>query len=61
MIEFLSWLRDAFTVVFFASVMLWCATHQFIDEIRELFASTKEVKCKKPAKKFNGSAATWVK
>lgn len=67
MSEFLSWLRDAFTVCFFAGGMLYMATYEFRQEMRELFAKKNAKDAAAPAAKavkrvkFNGSAATWVK
>lgn len=64
MMDFLSWLRDAFTVCFFAFVMIYMATWEFRQEMRKLFPRKEQPKTTvKPVKtvKFNGSAATWVK
>lgn len=56
--------RDVLTVVVLGGFMLWCALHQEFAFFYSLFVNKKEEKAeavKPAAKKFNGSAATWVK
>ena len=52
--------RDVLTVVVLGGFMLWCALHQDLPYFYSLFAKSEKPKFG-PAKKFNGSAATWVK
>lgn len=54
--------RDVLTVVVLGGFMLWCALHQEIPKILSLLVKgVEKADNVKPAKKFNGSAATWVK
>ena len=55
----LAYLRDVFTVMFFLAVFAGLIYHTVRREIGWLFE--KSAKTSKPVKKFNGSAAAWVK
>ena len=63
MSEFLSYARDVLTVIIIGGFMLWCALHEFVAFVRSLFANSKcpSVTPVMPKKKFNGSAATYVR
>lgn len=61
MTEFLLYARDVLTVMIIGGIMLWCALHEHVAWVRELLAEKKQKQVVKPAKKFNGSAATYVR
>lgn len=60
--EFLSWLRDALTLLIFVSLLSWLSLHEFVLFVRSLFIKRQEEnKAIANRKRFNGSAAVWVK